>query len=96
ANSLWECAVCEKPMILIPLCGSGTRGDQVDNADYLEKRGAAISLTGERANGDNLRKCLESLLDENKRKELSLACRKVTGETKSAETIAKFILEGVK
>lgn len=96
ANSLWECAVCEKPMILIPLCGSGTRGDQVDNADYLEKKGAAISLTGERANADNLRECLESLLDEKKRKELSLACRKVTGETKSAETIAKFILEGIK
>src|SRR5574344_2116581 len=44
ANSLWECAVCKKPLVLIPLCGSGTRGDQVDNAQFFAERNAAIVL----------------------------------------------------
>ena len=96
ANSLWECAVCEKPMLLIPLCGSGTRGDQVDNAKYLEGKGAALTLIGENATQEKLKESLTSLLDEDKRKELSLSCRKLTGETKSAVTIANFILEGIK
>jgi UDP-N-acetylglucosamine--N-acetylmuramyl-(pentapeptide) pyrophosphoryl-undecaprenol N-acetylglucosamine transferase len=34
-------------MILIPLAGSGTRGDQVENARCLEKAGAAEVLTGD-------------------------------------------------
>ncbi|UKI54541.1 MAG: UDP-N-acetylglucosamine--N-acetylmuramyl-(pentapeptide) pyrophosphoryl-undecaprenol N-acetylglucosamine transferase [Treponema succinifaciens] len=48
ANSLWECAVCSKPMILIPLCGAGTRGDQVDNAEYFSSKGAAIAFDREK------------------------------------------------
>jgi UDP-N-acetylglucosamine--N-acetylmuramyl-(pentapeptide) pyrophosphoryl-undecaprenol N-acetylglucosamine transferase len=31
-------------MVLLPLRGSGTRGDQVENARIFEKAGAAISL----------------------------------------------------
>jgi len=41
---IWEWAVSGKPMILIPLRGSGTRGDQVENARYFEKAGAAVVL----------------------------------------------------
>ena len=96
ANSLWECAVCEKPMLLIPLCRSGTRGDQVDNAKYLEDKGAAITLIGDKATGDSLKERLELLTHEEQRKQLSLSCRKLTGETKSAVTIANIILEGIK
>ncbi|MFA6937523.1 MAG: undecaprenyldiphospho-muramoylpentapeptide beta-N-acetylglucosaminyltransferase [Treponema sp.] len=95
ANSLWECAVCKKPLVLIPLCGSGTRGDQVDNALYFEKRNAALVLAGEKANSENLQKSLEMLLDENKRKELSLNCEKILPKEKPAYIIAKTILDGV-
>jgi UDP-N-acetylglucosamine--N-acetylmuramyl-(pentapeptide) pyrophosphoryl-undecaprenol N-acetylglucosamine transferase len=31
-------------MLLVPLCGSGTRGDQVDNAQYFTENGAAITM----------------------------------------------------
>ena len=95
ANSLWECAVCKKPLVLIPLCGSGTRGDQVDNALYFEKRNAALVLAGENATSENLQKSLEMLLDENKRKELSLNCEKILPKEKPAYIIAKTILDGV-
>ena len=49
ANSIWECSVLGKPMVLIPLCGSGTRGDQVDNAQFFAEKGAALVLLGENA-----------------------------------------------
>jgi len=41
---IWEWAYLGKPMLLIPLRGSGTRGDQVENARYFEKAGAAQAL----------------------------------------------------
>ncbi|GHV84070.1 UDP-N-acetylglucosamine--N-acetylmuramyl-(pentapeptide) pyrophosphoryl-undecaprenol N-acetylglucosamine transferase [Spirochaetia bacterium] len=44
AGTIWECAASACPMILIPLCGSGTRGDQVENAHFFEEKGAAITL----------------------------------------------------
>ncbi|HUX12770.1 MAG TPA: UDP-N-acetylglucosamine--N-acetylmuramyl-(pentapeptide) pyrophosphoryl-undecaprenol N-acetylglucosamine transferase [Spirochaetia bacterium] len=44
AGTLWEIAVAGKPSILIPLAGSGTRGDQVRNAGLFAGRGASIVL----------------------------------------------------
>lgn len=44
ANTLWEGAVLAKPFVLLPLCGSGTRGDQVENANYFAKKNAVIVL----------------------------------------------------
>ena len=54
ANSLWECAVLKKPMVLVPLCGSGTRGDQVENARFFEENNAATVLLGEDADSQHL------------------------------------------
>ena len=42
AGTIWECASLRKPMVLIPLRGSGTRGDQVENARLFAEAGAAI------------------------------------------------------
>ncbi|MDR3172108.1 MAG: undecaprenyldiphospho-muramoylpentapeptide beta-N-acetylglucosaminyltransferase [Treponema sp.] len=47
AGTVWECATLGRPMVLIPLHGSGTRGDQVENARFFEKAGAAKVLLGE-------------------------------------------------
>jgi UDP-N-acetylglucosamine--N-acetylmuramyl-(pentapeptide) pyrophosphoryl-undecaprenol N-acetylglucosamine transferase len=44
AGTVWESAGLGKPMVLIPLRGSGTRGDQVENARFFEKAGAAVML----------------------------------------------------
>jgi UDP-N-acetylglucosamine--N-acetylmuramyl-(pentapeptide) pyrophosphoryl-undecaprenol N-acetylglucosamine transferase len=44
AGTIWECASIKKPMILLPLRGSGTRGDQVENARLFEKAGAALNM----------------------------------------------------
>jgi len=45
AGTVWEAAALGKPMVLIPLAGTGTRGDQVENAETAEKAGAAVCLT---------------------------------------------------
>ena len=95
ANSLWECTVCGKPMVLIPLCTAGSRGDQIDNASYFERNGAAVNLTGNDATGENLRKSLEKMLSADFRKGLSDRCRELCGEVKPAERIAEIILDGV-
>lgn len=46
AGSVWEAASLLKPMVLVPLSGIGTRGDQVENAAAAQAAGAARSLTG--------------------------------------------------
>ena len=47
AGTLWEAKSLSKPMVLVPLRGSGTRGDQVENARLFEEAGAAICFTGD-------------------------------------------------
>jgi len=46
AGAIWEAASLGKPMILIPLSGSGTRGDQVENAALAARSGIATVLQG--------------------------------------------------
>ena len=96
ANSIWEAAVLSKPMVLIPLCGSGTRGDQVDNAKFFEEKNAAMVLLGEQANSRNLCTALEKMLDEKTRNEYSANVYKMTGGIKPAEKIAQILYNQVK
>ena len=92
ANSLWECAVLGKPMVLIPLCGSGTRGDQVDNAEYFEKQGAAIVLKGAQADAEHLKASLEKMLDANCRKSYAQASASFSSGERSARKIAELLI----
>lgn len=63
AGTLWECSAVQKPMILIPLCGSGTRGDQVENTKILMKNNAALGLIGEEAVPEKLVQTVLKLLN---------------------------------
>ena len=91
ANSIWEAAVMYKPMVLIPLCGSGTRGDQVDNAKFFQNKNAAAVLLGDQATGENLCKELEKMLEEKTRNEYALNIKKMVGEERPASKIAKIL-----
>jgi len=89
---IWEWAVLGKPMILIPLRGAGTRGDQVENAHYFENLGAAL-LLGEGVTSNEIVLAISSLAsDEEKRLKMAQASLKV-GEQDSAKIIAGFLLE---
>ena len=98
ANSIWECAVLGKPLVLVPLCGSGTRGDQVDNAEFFRERGAAEVLLGADANSDNMKSALERMLDAEFRKKVADSSRSLSVEAqvdgkRPARRIAEMILE---
>lgn len=95
ANSIWETAVLNKPMILIPLCGTGTRGDQVDNALYFESKNCAKVLIGENANSINLKDSLSYMLDEKNRSNMQEQLKLLVGQNMPAKTIAKTIIEGI-
>ena len=96
ANSIWECADKKKPMILVPLCGNGTRGDQVDNAEYFENAGCAKVLLGEKATKDYLEESLSWILENDNLKKMSDNLGKLTKGEKPALKIAKLILEECK
>ncbi|MDR1353077.1 MAG: undecaprenyldiphospho-muramoylpentapeptide beta-N-acetylglucosaminyltransferase [Treponema sp.] len=73
AGTIWECASLGKPMILVPLAGSGTRGDQVENARYLEKKGAALVLSGD-VKAEDIVTAVERISeDDGARKKMSAA-----------------------
>lgn len=96
ANSIWEAAVLYKPLLLIPLCGSGTRGDQVDNARFFESKEAAFVLAGEDATSEKMKEKLIQLLDEKVRQKFSEQLKKLCGSQVPARTIAQIIYEETK
>jgi UDP-N-acetylglucosamine--N-acetylmuramyl-(pentapeptide) pyrophosphoryl-undecaprenol N-acetylglucosamine transferase len=73
AGTIWECAGLGKPMIIIPLRGSGTRGDQVENARIFAEAGAAISLADDSSPQKLAALVSELAMDENKRNAMSAA-----------------------
>lgn len=103
ANSLWECAVCAKPMLLLPLAGAGTRGDQVENAAYFAGQGAALILEAQcsAAGADAvsakdelseaLRSNLAKMLEPDFRLTMGKFALKAIGKEKSAQKIADIL-----
>lgn len=91
ANSIWECSALSKAMVLVPLCGSGTRGDQEDNAAFFEKQGAALVLGRNCADAENLKSSLSMLLDENIRKKYSEKNGSLSAGIRPAEKIAELL-----
>ena len=91
ANSIWECSVLGKPMVLIPLCGSGTRGDQVDNAHFFEEKGAAIVLLGEYAESAYMKSALEKMCDSTFRMNAALASKSLSEGKRPAQRIAEIV-----
>ena len=95
ANTVWESAVEKKPSVLIPLCGNGTRGDQVDNANFFKERGAAFVLTGNEAVFENLRNCLEKLLDKKERDLMSQKMAELASGKRASLKIAELIFKNI-
>ena len=88
---IWEWAVLGKPMILLPLRGSGTRGDQVENARYFQQAGAAQVLSS--SDKDELVSVVKTLTqDEEKRKIMAGVSAKI-GEKNGAQIITQALKE---
>jgi len=91
---IWEWAVLGKPMLLIPLRGSGTRGDQVENAQVFMKANAAQVLLSPCE--DELMQSVNNLAnDHKKRQEMAFASAKIA-EKDSSKVIAHVLAEKIK
>jgi UDP-N-acetylglucosamine--N-acetylmuramyl-(pentapeptide) pyrophosphoryl-undecaprenol N-acetylglucosamine transferase len=97
AGTVWESAAAGVPMVLIPLRGTGTRGDQVENARFFEKAGAALVLSGGDLGPPELIRAVASLAeDPEKRKAMAAACRRIgaiNGAALIADSISTFLGE---
>ncbi|GAB6392957.1 MAG: UDP-N-acetylglucosamine--N-acetylmuramyl-(pentape ptide) pyrophosphoryl-undecaprenol N-acetylglucosamine transferase [Treponematales bacterium] len=94
AGTLWECAALGKPLLLAPLQGSGSRGDQVENAAFFAGAGAAVVLKAGFGAGDLAAAVTALAGDEGKRRAMALAASKIAG-TGAAAAIAEEIAERV-
>jgi UDP-N-acetylglucosamine--N-acetylmuramyl-(pentapeptide) pyrophosphoryl-undecaprenol N-acetylglucosamine transferase len=89
AGTVWESAVCGKPLVLVPLAGSGTRGDQVENARYFEQKGAAAVLVHPTA--EALAAKIEALANEpDKIADMAKAAASI-GTINAVETLSALI-----
>ncbi|MDR3304183.1 MAG: undecaprenyldiphospho-muramoylpentapeptide beta-N-acetylglucosaminyltransferase [Treponema sp.] len=95
AGTVWECATAGHPMILIPLSGSATRGDQVENARVFERAGAALSLADLAATPDALVHAVADIADNDEKRRSMAAASTRLGQGDAARLIAKTILEAL-
>ena len=97
AGTVWECAAAGKPMILVPLSGVGTRGDQIENARVFEKAGAAVVIgpeTGGRAEkAAALQKAAARIAEDDALRSRMAAASAAIGAGDAASAIADAILE---
>lgn len=91
AGTVWEAATAGKPMILVPLAGAGTRGDQVENARFFEQAGAAIVLPPHKRSAADLREALAALTND-KRTAMAASSARV-GSADGAGGIVRLILD---
>ncbi|MCL2043283.1 MAG: undecaprenyldiphospho-muramoylpentapeptide beta-N-acetylglucosaminyltransferase [Treponema sp.] len=96
AGTVWESAVLGKPMILVPLSGAGTRGDQIENARFFEREGAAIVLTGSDVNPEKLSRTVSAVAENDKQRELLAEAARRIGCLDGAVIISNAIYDVIK
>lgn len=89
SNAIFELLAIRKPMLLIPLAASKSRGDQLLNASYFESKGLAAVVEEERLGDQPLTERFKQLETEKDR--LLLNMSKET-EPKTPEKMADLIL----
>ena len=95
AGTVWECAAAGKAMILIPLAGADSRGDQVENAQSLSRAGGAVCLVGNEATPDKLLNVLLGLLESKDERESMGRNARLVAQPEAAKRIAGMILERI-
>lgn len=95
AGTVWESAAAGLPMILIPLAGQGSRGDQVENARLLESHGAAVCLTGGSAVPERLLTEILGLASDPERRARMAAAAAGLARPGAADAIASMLLDRI-
>ena len=95
ANTLAELLATGTPSVMVP--GAFAEGHQAHNAEVAASAGAAVVIPDAAASGPRLRREIESLLaDPRRRAAMSDAARALAGEPRAAgERLARLLLDGV-
>ena len=93
ANTLAELAALGKPSLLVPLPQSGSRGDQLRNADFFRRSGASVVLHEQDATDESFVSIVCGLLDDPARLAGMGKMASTLGAGKPAEAIAALILQ---
>jgi len=95
AGAIYEIGYIGKPAIFVPLSLSGSRGEQIKNAQYLKMENAAIVLEDEELSGITLYEKIKGLLAKpNLMKEISNNFKSLiikNAEEKIAKEILKYV-----
>jgi UDP-N-acetylglucosamine--N-acetylmuramyl-(pentapeptide) pyrophosphoryl-undecaprenol N-acetylglucosamine transferase len=92
AGTVWESAACGLPMVLVPLSGSSSRGDQVENARFFERAGAAVTLLGSDVNPENLVKIIASIASDDEKRAAMAAASARSGKTGGAQVASATLI----
>jgi UDP-N-acetylglucosamine--N-acetylmuramyl-(pentapeptide) pyrophosphoryl-undecaprenol N-acetylglucosamine transferase len=92
AGTVWENATLGKPMVLLPLRGRGTRGDQVENAEFFERAGAALVAQG---GAENLAALIRELAEAPERLAAMAAAAADIARLDGAAVIARVLAQAV-
>ncbi len=96
ANAIFEFAAAGKSSVLIPLPAELSRGDQVENARFFERAGAAVVLPQTKAKPHDFAKLVIWLTSSPERLEKIGEAAKKLAPLDAAERIAKLILDVAK
>ena len=92
ANSVFELLALNKPSVLVPLTSASSRGDQLLNAKYFEKKGYAVSIDQNTASVQTLLDAIDHVYQN--REQYSSAMRQ-DDCSNGKEAILKIIREAV-
>ena len=93
SNTIFELALSQKPMLLIPLPKGASRGDQVENAKYFAEKKYALMLEQDELNSQNLIKSIEKL---QKNAQILTKSLKDAGFKDGTESVINVILKHAK
>jgi UDP-N-acetylglucosamine--N-acetylmuramyl-(pentapeptide) pyrophosphoryl-undecaprenol N-acetylglucosamine transferase len=91
ANTLAELAALGKPSLLIPLPESGSRGDQIRNADLFRRNGASLVIPEQEASAESFVSAVCGLLGDRARLGRMGSAASALGAGRPAEAIAALI-----
>lgn len=93
SNTIFELAVMQKPMLLIPLPKGNSRGDQVENAKYFNSCGYANFVSQDQLEKDSIYKYIQQTYYDREKLISNLKKSKICSGN---DKILKIILENVK
>ena len=85
SNTLFETLALKKPALFVPLQNRRSRGDQVKNAEYFEKRGLCRVWT--KKSGTDFLFAVEEMMEDRELKKNIAACDVASGNEKIVECI---------